>query len=122
MKFTGTTINWTATKWNDNEIDPAEWQTKWRLEEEMIPLEIKVLSHVRLLYHVRLALIPKLQKPSIALQEAQKLTDEAKNSHSKCQDKKLRSNLKSLENKYNDATLKAKDAEILLENERLSRA
>ncbi|KAL8797144.1 MAG: hypothetical protein Q9195_000611 [Heterodermia aff. obscurata] len=32
-------------------------------------------------------------------------------------DKKLRSNLKSLENKYKDATLKAKDAEILLENE-----
>ena len=32
-------------------------------------------------------------------------------------DKKLRSNLKLLENKYKDATLKAKDAEILLENE-----
>ena len=32
-------------------------------------------------------------------------------------DKKLRGNLKSLENKYKDATLKAKDAEILLENE-----
>ena len=32
-------------------------------------------------------------------------------------DKKLRSNLKSLENKYKDATLKAKDAEILLEND-----
>lgn len=32
-------------------------------------------------------------------------------------DKKLRHNLKSLENKYQDATLKAKDAEILLENE-----
>ncbi|KAL8734721.1 MAG: hypothetical protein Q9181_003110 [Wetmoreana brouardii] len=32
-------------------------------------------------------------------------------------DKKLRGNLKSLENKYRDATLKAKDAEILLENE-----
>lgn len=32
-------------------------------------------------------------------------------------DKKLRSNLKNLENKYKDATLKAKDAEILLENE-----
>ncbi|KAI1388283.1 BING4CT-domain-containing protein [Hypoxylon trugodes] len=31
-------------------------------------------------------------------------------------DKKLRSNLKSLENKYTDATVKAKDAEILLEN------
>ena len=32
-------------------------------------------------------------------------------------DKKLRSNLKALEQKYKDATLKAKDAEILLENE-----
>ena len=32
-------------------------------------------------------------------------------------DKKLRGNLKILENKYKDATLKAKDAEILLENE-----
>ena len=32
-------------------------------------------------------------------------------------DKKLRGNLKSLENKYKDATLKAKDAEILLEND-----
>ena len=32
-------------------------------------------------------------------------------------DKKLRSNLKTLEEKYKDATLKAKDAEILLENE-----
>ena len=32
-------------------------------------------------------------------------------------DKKLRSNLKSLEVKYTDATIKAKDAEILLENQ-----
>ena len=32
-------------------------------------------------------------------------------------DKKLRTNLKSLEEKYKTATLKAKDAEILLENE-----
>ena len=31
-------------------------------------------------------------------------------------DKKLRSNMERLENKYQDATLKAKDAEILLEN------
>ena len=31
-------------------------------------------------------------------------------------DKKLRGNLKSLENKYKDATMRAKDAEILLEN------
>ena len=32
-------------------------------------------------------------------------------------DKKLRSNLKALEDKYKDASLKAKDAEILLEND-----
>ncbi|KAI4261942.1 MAG: hypothetical protein L6R42_002868, partial [Xanthoria sp. 1 TBL-2021] len=32
-------------------------------------------------------------------------------------DKKLRSNLKNLENKYKEAVVKAKDAEILLENE-----
>ena len=32
-------------------------------------------------------------------------------------DKKLRSNLKTLEDKYKDASLKAKDAEILLEND-----
>ncbi|KAI9773748.1 MAG: Small subunit (SSU) processome component, partial [Candelina submexicana] len=32
-------------------------------------------------------------------------------------DKKLRGNLRSLESKYKDATLKARDAEILLEND-----
>ncbi|KAG8531132.1 uncharacterized protein KY384_004490 [Bacidia gigantensis] len=37
--------------------------------------------------------------------------------HQSVKDKKLRSNLKNLESKYKDATLKAKDAEILLENE-----
>ena len=37
--------------------------------------------------------------------------------HQSVKDKKLRSNLKSLEAKYKDATLKAKDAEILLEHE-----
>ena len=35
----------------------------------------------------------------------------------KVKDKKLRGNLTRLEHKYKDATLKAKDAEILLENE-----
>lgn len=35
----------------------------------------------------------------------------------KIKDRKLRGNLKLLENKYQDATLKARDAEILLENE-----
>jgi len=33
------------------------------------------------------------------------------------QDKKLKGNLRALENKYKDATLKARDAEILLEND-----
>ena len=37
--------------------------------------------------------------------------------HQSVKDKKLRSNLKALETKYQDATLKAKDAEILLEHE-----
>lgn len=37
--------------------------------------------------------------------------------HQTVKDKKLRSNLKALETKYKDATLKAKDAEILLEHE-----
>ncbi|KAH0330386.1 hypothetical protein KCU71_g283, partial [Aureobasidium melanogenum] len=32
------------------------------------------------------------------------------------QDRKLRGNLRALENKYKDAAVKAKDAEILLEN------
>lgn len=37
--------------------------------------------------------------------------------HKSVKDKKLRSNLQSLESKYKDATLKAQDAEILLEHE-----
>ena len=57
--------------------------------------------------------------------EAQRRTLEAQKTYGRgrqvplrgIKDKKLRSNLKALENKYKDATLKAKDAEILLENE-----
>ena len=37
--------------------------------------------------------------------------------HQTVKDKKLRSNLKQLESRYKDAAIKAKDAEILLENE-----
>ncbi|KAL9028055.1 MAG: hypothetical protein Q9196_003519 [Gyalolechia fulgens] len=50
--------------------------------------------------------------------EAQQAYGRGKKIHAKSiRDRKLRSNLKSLENKYQDAALKAKDAEILLENE-----
>ncbi len=56
------------------------------------------------------------QKRRVA--EAQKAYGRGKKIHTgSIRDKKLRSNLKSLESKYKDATLKAKDAEILLENE-----
>lgn len=52
------------------------------------------------------------------LAEAEKTYGRGKQVNTKnVKDKKLRGNLKVLENKYKDATLKAKDAEILLENE-----
>ena len=57
--------------------------------------------------------------------EAQRRTIEAQRTYGRgrkvsvrsVKDKKLRGNLKVLEHKYKDATAKAKDAEILLENE-----
>ncbi|KAL8685597.1 MAG: hypothetical protein Q9218_007662 [Villophora microphyllina] len=50
--------------------------------------------------------------------EAQKVYGRGKKVSTKSiRDKKLKGNLKSLESKYQDATLKTKDAEILLENE-----
>ncbi|KAL8736433.1 MAG: hypothetical protein Q9166_000225 [cf. Caloplaca sp. 2 TL-2023] len=49
--------------------------------------------------------------------DAQKIYGRGKKISAKTvRDKKLRSSLKSLENKYQDAALRAKDAEILLEN------
>lgn len=52
------------------------------------------------------------------LAEAQKKYGRGKRINAKSvKDRKLRSNLKNLEAKYKDAALKAKDAEILLENE-----
>ncbi|KAF6816864.1 small nucleolar ribonucleoprotein complex subunit [Colletotrichum sojae] len=51
------------------------------------------------------------------LKEANKSYGRGRNINVKSiKDKKLRSNLTRLENKYRDATIKAKDAEILLEN------
>lgn len=52
------------------------------------------------------------------LTEAEKTYGRGKKIYTRSiRDRKLRSNLKSLESKYKDATLQAKDAEILLENQ-----
>lgn len=70
----------------------------------------------------------KKQRNSVESQEvveAQKRAAEAHSTYGRgrkislrgVKDKKLRRNLKNLEKKYKDATLKAKDAEILLEND-----
>jgi len=69
-------------------------------------------------------LVPRLEHDPEAAQ-VKKRMKEAENIYGRgrkisvrsVKDKKLRSNLKNLEEKYKDATLKAKDAEILLENE-----
>ena len=65
------------------------------------------------------------QPHSVEVAEAQRRASEAQKTYGRgrqvslrnVKDKKLRGNLKALEYKYKDATLKAKDAEILLENE-----
>lgn len=67
----------------------------------------------------------KKQRNSLESQEAQRRAAEAHRTYGRgpkislggVKDKKLRTNLKNLEKKYKDATLKAKDAEILLEND-----
>lgn len=68
---------------------------------------------------------PKTGQIDSEVQQAQQHAREAHNAYGRgrkvpirsIKDKKLRGNLKNLEKKYKDATLKAKDAEILLENE-----
>ncbi|WEW57203.1 putative U3 small nucleolar RNA-associated protein 7 [Emydomyces testavorans] len=58
------------------------------------------------------------REAKLRLAEAQKQYGRGKKVNVKSiKDKKLRSQLRSLENKYKDAALKAKDAEILLEHE-----
>jgi U3 small nucleolar RNA-associated protein 7 len=55
---------------------------------------------------------------ALRAKEAQKVYGRGRKIATKgIRDKKLRGNLKALEDKYKDASLKAKDAEILLENE-----
>ncbi|KAK1986675.1 BING4CT domain-containing protein [Colletotrichum cereale] len=66
----------------------------------------------------RTDLIPREEREKTRrLKEANKSYGRGKNINVKSiRDKKLRTNLSRLENKYRDATIKAKDAEILLEN------
>lgn len=66
----------------------------------------------------RTELIPRHEREKIRrIREANKAYGRGKMINTKAiKDKKLRSNMKRLEGKYQDAALKAKDAEILLEN------
>ncbi|GKT46925.1 putative U6 snRNA-associated Sm-like protein LSm3 [Colletotrichum spaethianum] len=66
----------------------------------------------------RTDLLPREEREKIRrLKEANKSYGRGKNINVKAiRDKKLRTNLSRLESKYRDATIKAKDAEILLEN------
>ncbi|KAL2882459.1 putative U3 small nucleolar RNA-associated protein 7 [Colletotrichum sp. CLE4] len=66
----------------------------------------------------RTDLVPREEREKIRrLKDANKSYGRGKSVNMKSvKDKKLRTNLSKLENKYRDATIKAKDAEILLEN------
>ncbi|KPM45768.1 putative U3 small nucleolar RNA-associated protein 7 [Neonectria ditissima] len=66
----------------------------------------------------RTELVPRHEREKMRrMREANKAYGRGKKINTRTiKDKKLRSNLKRLESKYQDATVKAKDAEILLEN------
>lgn len=66
----------------------------------------------------RMQLMPKHEREKLRrAREANKAYGRGKQINTKnIKDKKLRSNLRRLEGKYQDAAMKAKDAEILLEN------
>ncbi|KAI8961120.1 BING4CT-domain-containing protein [Daldinia sp. FL1419] len=72
----------------------------------------------RVIKRARTELVPKEERERRRrLKEAQRDYGRGSRVNVKAvKDKKLRSNLKSLEHKYKEATVKAKDAEILLEN------
>ncbi|KAI0131308.1 BING4CT-domain-containing protein [Daldinia grandis] len=72
----------------------------------------------RVIKRTRTELVPKEERERRQrLKEAQRDYGRGSRVNVKAiKDKKLRSNLKSLEHKYKEATVKAKDAEILLEN------
>ncbi|KJK83282.1 putative U3 small nucleolar RNA-associated protein [Metarhizium anisopliae BRIP 53293] len=66
----------------------------------------------------RMELMPRHEREKLRrIREAHKAYGRGKKINTKnIKDKKLRSNMKRLEDKYQDAAIKAKDAEILLEN------
>ncbi|KIE01200.1 small nucleolar ribonucleoprotein complex subunit, partial [Metarhizium majus ARSEF 297] len=66
----------------------------------------------------RMQLMPRHEREKLRrIREAHKAYGRGKKINTKnIKDKKLRSNMKRLEDKYQDAAIKAKDAEILLEN------
>lgn len=84
---------------------------------DKIPMT-KYNNGARVVKRARMEFDPKEERERRRrLQEAQRDYGRGKKVNVKgIKDKKLRSNLKSLENKYQDAAVKAKDAEILLEN------
>ena len=78
----------------------------------------RVRPQGRLTQPVKLPHDPEVAEIQRRAKEAQQVYGRGRKIHVRsANDKKLRSNLKRLEDKYKDATLKAKDAEILLENE-----
>ncbi|OTA94043.1 hypothetical protein M434DRAFT_395117 [Hypoxylon sp. CO27-5] len=81
-------------------------------------LEKKYDNGARVVKRARTELVPKEERERRRrLKEAQRDYGRGRKVNIRdVKDKKLRSNLKSLENKYKEATVKAKDAEILLEN------
>ncbi|KAI0142418.1 BING4CT-domain-containing protein [Hypoxylon sp. NC0597] len=82
------------------------------------PSERKYDNGARVVKRARTELVPKEERERRRrLKEAQRDYGRGRKVNIQgIKDKKLRSNLKSLENKYKEATVKAKDAEILLEN------
>lgn len=66
----------------------------------------------------RMDLVPREERQRMKrMRDAEKSYGRGKKVNTRqIKDKKLRGNMKKLENKYQDATMKAKDAEILLEN------
>ncbi|KAI0843337.1 BING4CT-domain-containing protein [Hypoxylon sp. FL0890] len=82
------------------------------------PSERKYDNGARVVKRARTELVPKEERERRRrIKEAQRDYGRGRKVNIQgVKDKKLRSNLKSLENKYKEATVKAKDAEILLEN------
>ncbi|KAA6415043.1 MAG: putative UTP7-U3 snoRNP [Lasallia pustulata] len=88
------------------------------MDEEVEIVTDGVQPHKRLAGPVRAPLDPEAAVIQRRAAEAQQLYGRGRKISTRgVKDKKLRSNLRALESKYKEATLKAKDAEILLENE-----